>query len=131
MLSTDGPGLLPASTEYHCLEKCPVSLVCGYNLDSNPPAIITWTDPQGNLVDSNGIYTKENGPKVVQLNISSASKEDGGTWKCNVTVNYANASINTMVSEIHLTVFGKFSFPTLAITTNETHHALQLLLVSL
>ena len=98
---------MPALIEYTCLENCPVSLVCGYNLVSHPPAIISWSDPQGNPVERSSFYTLENEPREVRLNISNATKENNGTWKCNVTVNYSNASTNTIEFNVSLMVIGE------------------------
>ena len=77
--------ILEGPRKHHVLGD-PVSLICGYNLDSNPPAAITWSNPQGILVTSSKKYTLDNGPEVVQLNISSVSESDSGTWKCSIKV---------------------------------------------
>ena len=99
---------MPALIEYTCLENCPVSLVCGYNLVSHPPAIISWSDPQGITVERSSFYTLENEPREVRLNISNATKENNGTWKCSVTVRYySNALINTIEFNVSLTVIGE------------------------
>lgn len=83
----DGPEITDGPKQHFVLSGDSVSLVCGYNLDSNPPAIITWTDPKGDRVVNNGRYILDDGPKVVQLNISTTSKSDSGIWVCSVLVN--------------------------------------------
>ena len=65
----------------------PVSLICGYNLDSNPRANITWMNPKKRPVNTGGSFVLDDDPKVVRLNISSASSSDNGTWICRVDIN--------------------------------------------
>ena len=73
--------------KHYVLLGDPVCLICGYNLDSNPPAVITWTGPYGKVVTKNmDSYIMDNGPQVVQLNITNADESDGGRWTCNVRV---------------------------------------------
>ncbi len=64
-----------------------MSLICGYNLNSNPPANITWMDPQKKPVEASSLFVLDDGPTVVRLNISSARNSDNGTWICIVDVN--------------------------------------------
>ena len=78
---TEGPTL------HYVLLGDNVSLVCGTGLDSNPQATITWTAPDGNTIVDNARYYLENGPEVIQLNISSTIMSDAGVWRCDVTVN--------------------------------------------
>ena len=66
-----------------------MSLICGYKLDSNPPANITWKNPQKKLVEASSSFILDDGPMVVRLNISNASNSDNGTWICTVNVNAA------------------------------------------
>ena len=106
MLFTDGPELLPGPTTYYVLLDYPVSLVCGYNLDSNAPAIITWTDPQGKVVSNDDGMTMENGPEVVHLSITRASLNNNGTWKC--SIHQKSDSADGKKNEITLIVVGKF-----------------------
>ena len=98
---------MPTSLEHHSVEQCPVSLVCGYNLGSEPLASVTWTDPQGNVVTNSDLYAIDNGPSVVRLNITSTNKIHNGTWKCNITVTYADGSVNETVIDIPLVVHGE------------------------
>ena len=70
---------------YFALLNDPVSLICGYNLDSNAPVNITWTNPQGNVIHNSDRYIYDNGPEIVRLNITSTSNDDGGTWMCSFT----------------------------------------------
>ena len=62
-----------------------LSLVCGTGLDSNPPATITWTAPDGNTVIGNGRFNLDNGPDV-RLNFMQVVMSDIGVWQCDVTV---------------------------------------------
>ena len=64
----------------------PLSLVCGYGLDSNPDAVITWTAPDGTTVMNNARYDLENGPGVVRLNFTCTILSDNGVWRCEVEV---------------------------------------------
>ena len=63
-----------------------VSLICGYNLNSNPPAVISWTSPHGDAVKSSRKYSMDNGPGIVRLNISGVTESLGGEWTCRVEV---------------------------------------------
>lgn len=95
----------------------PVSLICGYDLDSNPQAIITWTDPRGNKVTDNDQYLADDGPEVVQLDITRASISDSGMWRCSVNVistysfswlkNISDVYNRTQEVEINLSVVGE------------------------
>ena len=84
---TDGPEILPGVRKHHVLSGDPVSLICGHNLDSNPPANVTWIDPQNRPVNTSSSFILDDEPMVVRLNISSASNSDNGTWICRVDVN--------------------------------------------
>ena len=66
-------------------------LVCGYNLESNPQAVITWTNPQGRSITNSDRYSMNNGPEVVQLSIANVSKNDHGTWSCTMEVSSSEA----------------------------------------
>lgn len=96
----------------------PVLLVCGYDLHSNPQATITWTDPRGNKVTESNRYSADNGPELVQLNITRASKRDSGTGRCSVNVisaynsfvwlkNFSDVYNRTQEVEINLSVVGE------------------------
>ena len=83
---SDGPNITEGEGKYFIPEGESVSLICGYNLKSNPKASITWTDPRGNPVTINDAYSQDDGPEVVQLNITSVKKSDNGTWRCSMEV---------------------------------------------
>ena len=97
----------------------PVVVVCGYRLESNPRAEITWTNPQGEVVTTDSDrYVMDNGPTVIQLNITRAETSDNGKWKCHVRVTgECDSSVSTECSgnvysksvmvELDLTVVGK------------------------
>lgn len=63
-----------------------VSLLCGTNLVSFPPATITWTNPKGNiLARGNGsLYTPISDETGVRLEISTVSFLDVGIWTCTI-----------------------------------------------
>ena len=63
-----------------------LSLVCGTGLDSNPPATITWTAPDGTTIVDNARYDLENGPEIVRLNFTHTILSDNGIWVCDVRV---------------------------------------------
>lgn len=87
MTLTDGPEMKDDDKrESYVLLHQPVTLVCGRKLDSNPVAEVTWMNPQGEIVLTDGKYTAYNGPEVVHLNITSAVPADHGTWRCSVNV---------------------------------------------
>ena len=59
-------------------------------------------------------YTLDNGPVVVQLNISNVSKSDSGTWKCSIKVQESDVYkqnglvlIGHKSYEIQLSIVGK------------------------
>jgi hypothetical protein len=68
------------------LEGDSVSLVCGYQLRSNPQANITWKHPDGSTVESSDRIIRDNGTELVQLNLTNTSARDGGNWNCIVEV---------------------------------------------
>ena len=70
------------------------SLVCGTGLDSNPQAIVTWTAPDGTIVVDNARYDLDNGPEVIQLNITRAVLSDAGVWRCDVMVSSEAHQLN-------------------------------------
>lgn len=81
--STDGPELVPGPAMQYALLNDSISLICGYNLDSNPQVNIIWTDPSGKAVHSSDGYIQDNGPEIVSLNIMRTSAKDNGRWTCN------------------------------------------------
>ena len=64
----------------------PLSLVCGYGLDSNPDAMVTWTTPDQTIITSYARYNLEGGPGIVQLNFTHTILSDNGIWRCEVEV---------------------------------------------
>ena len=85
-MCSDGPSLAVGPAEYYILLGNSLSLVCGTDLDSNPPATITWTAPSGDIIGHNTWYQLENGPDLVRLNISNISFMDAGVWMCDIHV---------------------------------------------
>ena len=71
---------MPGPGEFYVLLGHSISLVCGYNLQSNPPAKITWIDPSGNTIDSK--HLKSDRLDLVKLHIEKAQEKDSGIWKC-------------------------------------------------
>ena len=63
-----------------------VTLICGYDLQSNPRATITWINPSGNKVLATENYSQDDGPGVVQLHIKRANRTDRGQWTCKMEV---------------------------------------------
>ena len=62
-----------------------MSLICGFNLDSNPLSTVIWTDPENRqILESHSRYTLDDGPEVVLLNISETMEADTGMWQCSV-----------------------------------------------
>lgn len=73
-------------TQRYVLLNDRLSLVCGTGLDSNPPATIAWTTPDGNtIIMDNARYNLDNGPDV-RLNFMQVVASDIGIWQCDVTV---------------------------------------------
>ena len=80
----DGPSLELGPVQYYVLLGDPLSLVCGTGLDSNPQAIITWTDPDQTMIMDSSRYSLENGPHIVRLNFTHTLLSDAGMWRCNI-----------------------------------------------
>ena len=70
------------------------SLVCGTGLDSNPQATIIWTAPDGTTVVDNARYDLDNGPELIQLNITYVVLSDAGVWWCYVMVSSEAHKLN-------------------------------------
>ena len=70
------------------------SLVCGTGLDSNPQATITWTAPDGTIIVDNARYDLDNGPEIIQLNITRTVLSDAGVWRCDVIVSSEAHKLN-------------------------------------
>jgi hypothetical protein len=99
---TEGP------REYYVLLGDPISLICGYNLDSNPAAVnITWIDPLQEPVTNNSNYHQHDGPELVQLNIFRASASHSGIWKCNILVASDAGLVGNRTYSIRLHVIGE------------------------
>ena len=82
----DGPSFdVLSPTQRYVLLNDRLSLVCGTGLDSNPPAIITWTAPDDSTIVDNDRYDPDNGPDV-RLNFTQVVASDIGVWQCDVTV---------------------------------------------
>jgi hypothetical protein len=97
------------------------SLVCGTGLDSNPQATITWTAPDGTTIVDNARYDLDNGPEVIQLNITNTVLSDAGIWRCDVLVTSEahkltggrltpqNTVIGSINATIQLIIIGEYS----------------------
>ena len=72
-----------------------LDLVCGTDLMSNPPATVTWTDPQGNVVMNNSRYTLVNDNTGVRLLFATTIPSDEGTWTCEVRVDTVNVTMES------------------------------------
>ena len=76
------------SNKTFCMEGDSVSLVCVYELRSNPPADIIWLYPNGSTVENSNRIITDNGPELVQVNITNTSASDGGNWTCRIEVQH-------------------------------------------
>ena len=95
ILFADPPSFVTEDpTHHYVLLGDSVSLICGTGLDSNPQATITWTAPDGITIMESSRYHLENGPEVIQLNITSTVLNDSGVWRCDVTVRSAVHKLN-------------------------------------
>ena len=85
--SLDGPTFrMQGPTRRYVRLNDTLSLVCGYGLDSNPDAVVTWTAPDGTTIMDNARYDLEDGPAVVQLNFTHTIFNDNEVWRCEVVV---------------------------------------------
>lgn len=89
-------------------------LICGYELESNPPATISWTSPNPNLevVVNSESFRMNNGTEEISLTIANVSADDNGTWTCTVEVprnQPSNCSFEqaTVKRHMNLTVVSK------------------------
>ena len=105
----DGPELVPGPSEYYVHLNDPVTLICGYKLSSSPSTQITWTHPEGHPVQLGDRYVLDNGPQIVRLNISNASKNDGGVWRCSYTLLVNGSQVNAQYRNVSLTIVGKYT----------------------
>ena len=111
----DGPVMTKGPGYHYVIPGDPVSLICCYDLESNPPAKITWTDPQGNEVKSRSNYFQDDGPGKVQLNISEVAVGDSGAWQCSIEVAHTSVAYNSngtavignISHKVQLNVIGK------------------------
>ena len=83
-LHADGPELTPGPGIHYVLYGQPISLVCVYNLKSNPPVSITWTDPSGNVANDGGNFEFDSGLEIVQIHIKEADVKYRGKWNCSL-----------------------------------------------
>jgi hypothetical protein len=103
---TEGP------THHYVLLGDSACLVCGTGLDSNPQATITWTAPDGTIIADNARYDLDNGPEVIQLNITNTVLSDAGVWMCDVLVTSAAHKLiggrltpqNTVIGSVNATI---------------------------
>ena len=84
--NSDGPELTEADKNYTAHNGDSVRLICGSDLKSNPSAIISWINPNGELVTISERFTMNNGQEEVSLKIANVDKDDNGTWTCTVDV---------------------------------------------
>ena len=90
----DPPSIIKGPTHSSALLGDSASLVCGTGLDSNPQATITWTAPDGTIIADNARYDLDNGPEIIQLNITRTVLSDAGVWRCDVIVSSEAHKLN-------------------------------------
>ena len=117
---SDGPsfGLRAPAQQYTQLGDS-LSLVCGTDLKSNPPATITWTAPDGTTTLDDSQYSLDNGPHIVRLNFTQVFAKDIGVWMCNVTVR----------SEKHVVDNGTLVLETERVIGSPIHRSIELIAV--
>ena len=105
----DGPSFrVPGPTQQYALLDESLSLVCGTDLDSNPQATITWTDPDGTTVMDNTRFNLENGPDIVRLNLSRTLLSDAGMWRCDIRTESEQDIVNNgKLVPTNITVIGE------------------------
>ncbi len=89
-----------------------LELVCGTGLESNPPATITWRDPQGDIVTNSTRYTLVNDGTGVRLLFATAISTDIGMWTCEVRVD--GISVTTESGDTADLLIGKINTITLS-----------------
>ncbi len=81
-----------------------VVLLCGTELSSNPPATISWSDSNGNVMDFGSTkFQLHHDSSSVSLLVRKLVEGDTGTWTCMVHVE----DVQTVRHSIALTVVGK------------------------
>jgi energy-coupling factor transporter ATP-binding protein EcfA2 len=61
------------------------TIICARDLESNPPATVTWINPQGEIVENDTRYQYQSSDNKVTLTIISVSEKDNGTWTCTIS----------------------------------------------
>ena len=84
--NSDRLELTEADKTYTAREGDSMRLICGYDLKSNPSAIVSWINPDGEPITISERFTMNNGPEEVSLKIANVDKDDNGTWTCTVEV---------------------------------------------
>ena len=107
-LCTDGPELTPGRDVYYVILGQPVSLIFGYELRSNPPVIIVWTDPSGDEVNGGENFELDRGPDVVQIHIKKAYVKHNGIWNCGLYRHDNGGKLKSY--DVTLIVLGKWCF---------------------
>ena len=97
------------------LSGYPVSLICGYDLKSNPPATVSWTDPLRNSVTTN------DNTEVIQFYIAKASPKNNGTWICTIHQNGTEQD-KSKHHEMIMIVVCKFILSSTTSTSTSTKH---------
>ena len=107
---------LVGPTQQYALLGESLSLVCGYGLDSNPQATITWTAPDGTTIVENTRHHLDNGPDIVRLNFTKVFMSDIGVWRCSATVR----------SEQYVVSNGRLVLEDESVIGSTIHHSIQL-----
>lgn len=101
---TDGPDIIRGPSDIVKVQGDDAVLVCGRELSSNPPAMVVWSDNNGNSVDPRStriLLTSSQG--FVSLSVTSIAEGDSGEWTCIIQVE----NVRTVQYSITLTVLGK------------------------
>ena len=99
-----GPSIRRGDSQRAVELGAPLSLLCGDQLMSNPPATITWQDPRGGVVMDNARYDLVNDVTGMRLNFTNTTLSNNGQWTCNVTVMGRDITVrqNIVVAEIEV-----------------------------
>lgn len=84
-------------------------IICASGLESNPPATIMWTNPEGEIIKNDSKYSYKSiisGPEDVTLTIIGVDEKDNGTWTCSISVKDGENVIGKKDIPIELSVGG-------------------------
>jgi len=106
MIISDSPLLVgpEGDTQHAVLEGGNITVLCGRDVNGNPPPTISWLDNNGSTVSSG---TSISGATTLSLTISGVTHYQAGNWTCTVE-NSPGGARRSVQRQISLTVIGEY-----------------------